>query len=273
MFRILLITILVVFVLNFGKASGFTDIAAAKSSPSCSSSIVPIIDISKEAKVVDFSLFIRPYKRIFDTKRVGNTFAACNSFFNKHGVVIRRDGERFIKPFKCHALFCDGRSASADIIYGIVKLMRYITASIELGSGIRFFQTNRMYPELWAVGSDKFLFGKLNAFFSGISGFLCGKPQKNITNNKKPCKNHQPTSISGYRIILNSTKLTVAIFLVTIFGGGIASMGVYLIDFGHRIWGGGIIIVFGIYIVFCAYLGIEFPWLHLPLSNWWMWLL
>ena len=77
---------------------------------------------------------------------------------------------------------------------------------------------------------------------------------------------------SGYGIILDSPCLTTAVFLVSILGFGIAALGVPVIDSGHRMWG-SIIIALGLYIAICAGLGIEFPRLYLPFSDWWKWFL
>jgi hypothetical protein len=109
--------------------------------------------------------------------------------------------------------------------------------------------------------------GSIRTFFSGIGSLSCGKQQEDVTEKKKSGKNHHQEIISGYGIILDSTKLTIIVWPVTALGVGISDMVVALIDFGYRICA-YIIVAFGLYIVFCTGRGIEFPWLHLPLSNW-----
>lgn len=126
-----------------------------------------------------------------------------------------------------------------------------------------FFKVNcRINISLFDCGKN------ISTYFSSFGNFPCVEPQEKIADNKESCENHQPKSISSYRIILDSTKITIAVFLVTILGGGIAAMGVCFIDRGHWVWG-YIMVAFGLYVAFCAGLGIEFPGLHLPLSNWW----
>jgi len=108
--------------------------------------------------------------------------------------------------------------------------------------------------------------------FSSVSGPHSIESQENIVDNKTSRENHEPFRISDNRIIVESTKLSIAIFLVSIFGFGIAALGVHFYEWGYRFWG-IIVIVFGVYIAICAGLGTDFPWLHLPFSNWWRWLL
>jgi len=271
MSRVALITVFVIFVVNLGKAFGFLDIAAAKCSSSCSSNIIQIINIPEEIKVIDSSFFIQRNEEMFNAKRVGNTFATCNSFFNKQGVTIGRDRQWFVEPFEYQAFLCNGSSASSNIVYGIMKLMRYITAPNELRSGVSFFQTNRMHSESWLVSSDKFFSAKFDVPSCRSPQHNIEKTQNNIAKSKKPREKHQPKGISGYRIIVDSTKLTIAVFLVTMLGGGIGFVGFYILS-GLEHWIlGSVITIFGFYIAVCAGLGMHFPWL--PLSNWWRWFL
>ena len=174
MSRGLLITVFVFFVVNLGEAFGFLDISAAKCSPSCSPNIIQIINVPEEIKVIDPALNITINNKCSDITRFRSAFTTCNGFFNKQWFAIRRHRQWIVESSERHAYFYDGRSASANIIYGTINLMRYGGAAIgEIWSRAKFFQINRMHPESWFVSGDKFLLDKLNTFFSGIGGFLC----------------------------------------------------------------------------------------------------
>lgn len=173
---------------------------------------------------------------------------------------------------------------SQSLVYSGVSQINNTTNVIKDGWGFpvilhRYTSVDSNSIPIFYIG-ERFYFYKnissldcwqgISALFSGIGSVFGRTPQGNIKESKTPSKNHQPESISSYRIILDSGRLTIIVFIFSIFGWIVCFTGLHLIRGRYRIYG-YIVAILGLYIALCTGLGIEYPWL--PFSGWWRWFL
>ena len=273
--KIVLIAVLIIFVFNFDEAFGSNIESAAKGNAPVKSAIIPVINIPKEIVIRQWGAsHLQPMNvfnesAVHDGQKLIRAFAGSNEHLYGGIWVIApirgRNWGRTPKIVERQIPFDYMGHASANIIQSTCNFGFFTDDR-------RIMQDNGMDSNLRWMRSNKFCVSEFSTPFSSIGAFFRGDPQENIADKEEPGENHYPESIFDYRIILDRPYLTFAIWFMVVLGGGIAAIGVYVIDWGHRA-GGYIMIIIGTYIAFCAGLGIEFPWVHLPFSNWWRWLL
>lgn len=273
-YRLLLIAVFIIFIINFGEVFGFSVIEATKGSPSGSPNIVAVINVAEEMEVIINRIATCPDKRTFDINRLGNVFTAFNGFFDNIWSTVRGREKLISESFNVSAPFCNGSRISSDIVDGIMKVVGYITTVDNLfWRWVNLFQNHRMHSELGAVSGNESLLDKFSAFFSGISRFFCRYPQQDIANNESSSKKHQEKiekfCNAPHGFFRLSPFQAVFGFCVGMLAMCFFAVGVYLIDdYGHPVLG-------WFSISFSIYLGLSLIgfYCNFFLCRWWGWFL